>query len=297
MKQQCEICSGEYYELYNGNIRDGAYGGVKISAVIYQCNQCGVQRLREKDCIPDKYYETGEYRDKLKESLNGDKAVIEQDKMQHFTLRTLFPSSLRGKTILDVGCGIGSLLDMLKNVSHRQIGIEPCGPYLESLSERGYEVYPNIFDAEKYYRNSIDYGFSIQVIEHVESPREFLEGIKKLIKPGGRVLISTPNRNDILMTLLKKEFFPFFYRTQHRWYFDKSSLTICAEQAGFKVDNVKFVHRYGMSNTIAWLRDKKPTGFNKLPGIAMTADNLWSTYLEQSEQSDCLYIELILPTN
>ena len=210
MKQQCEICGGKYHKIYAGNVRDGVYGGAKNSAVIYQCNQCGVQRLRENDCIPDSYYETGEYREKLKESLDGNKAVIEQDKMQSFTLRSLFPISLRDKYILDVGCGVGSLLDMLKNISSKQVGIEPCDPYLKSLSKRGYEAYSNTFYAEKRYKNSIDYGFSIQVIEHVKNPRVFLEGIKKLIKPGGRVLISTPNRNDILMTLLKKSFHLFF---------------------------------------------------------------------------------------
>jgi len=296
MKQQCEICSGDYHQVYNGDIRDGSYGGVKCSTVIYQCNHCGVQRLREEDCIPDDYYKTGEYRKQLAESLESSKAVIEQDEMQYYTLQTLFPDSLRGKNILDVGCGVGSLLDMLKNVSHSQIGIEPCNPYLESLSKRGYEVYSNLFEAINNNNGNIDYAFSIQVIEHVDNPKEFLKEIKRLIRPGGKLLISTPNRDDILMNLLKDEFSPFFYRTQHRWYFDKNSLTVCAKHAGFKVDYVKFVHRYGMSNTFAWLRDKKPTGIDRIAGIEIMADDLWKTYLEESGQSDCLYMQLSLPS-
>ena len=57
MKNLCEICGGEYITIYTGNIRDGAYGGVKNSAVIYECTDCKVQRLREEDCIPDEFYE------------------------------------------------------------------------------------------------------------------------------------------------------------------------------------------------------------------------------------------------
>jgi len=216
MKQQCEICNGEYYEFFKGDIRDGAYGELKKSAIIYRCNQCGVERLREEDCIPNEYYETGEYRDKLEQSLEGEKASIEQDEMQHYTLQSIFPNSLRGKKILDVGCGVGSLLDMLKNVSHSQIGIEPCNFYLESLSKRGYKVYQSLSESIKDDNTNIDYAFSIQVIEHVKNPIKFLKEIKKLIKPGGRLLISTPNKNDILMNLLKDEFYSFFYRTQHR---------------------------------------------------------------------------------
>ena len=297
MKQQCEICSGEYHELYNGNIRDGAYGGVKISAVIYQCNQCGVQRLREKDCIPDEYYETGEYRERLEESLESKRAAVEQDEMQHHTLQAFFPNSLRGKNILDVGCGVGSLLDMLKNVSHSQIGIEPCSSHLESLSKRGYKVYPSLSEAAEDNNSTIDYAFSIQVIEHVKNPREFLEEIKKLIKPRGRLLISTPNKNDILMTLLKDEFYSFFYRTQHRWYFDENSLTKCAELAGFRVDNIHFIHRYGMANTLYWLKDRNPNGKVRMNGIDNMADSLWQAYLENSKQSDNIYMELRVVDN
>ena len=294
MISKCEICGGRWSEIYSGDIRDGVYGGSKNSAIVYECTACGVQRLREEDCIPDEYYKTGEYREKLKESLDGTKAVIEQDEMQHFTLEALFPKSLRGKTILDVGCGVGSLLDMLKNVSGRQIGIEPCGPYLDSLSERGYQIYKKLSEANHDNSRSVDYAFSIQVIEHVENPRKFLEDIKKLIKPEGKLLISTPNRNDILITLLREKFYPFFYRTQHRWYFDENSLIKCAKLAGFKINNTKFIHRYGMANTLYWLRDKQPNGRLSLEGIDDMADTLWKGYLENSKQSDNIYMELMV---
>ncbi|ALE52180.1 hypothetical protein SP60_02370 [Candidatus Thioglobus autotrophicus] len=215
MNNVCEICGEKFNEIYTGDIRDGAYGRCKSSAIIYECTGCKVQRLREDDCISDEFYETGQYRRKLKESLEGDQSVIEQDEMQHYTLEAFFPKSLRGANVLDVGCGAGSLLDMLKNVSSNQLGIEPCAPYLELLSNRGHKVYPSLSEAIKNEKETIDYGFSIQVIEHVKNPVEFLKQIKELIRPGGRLLISTPNRNDVLTTLLKDKFYQFFYRTQH----------------------------------------------------------------------------------
>jgi 2-polyprenyl-3-methyl-5-hydroxy-6-metoxy-1,4-benzoquinol methylase len=297
MSYLCEICGGVGVEVYNGDIRDGAYGGIKSSAVIYECSGCGVQRLREVDCIPDEYYETGKYREKLKESLDGLKAVVEQDENQYFTMQALFPNSLRDKTILDVGCGVGSLLDMLKNISGKQIGVEPCTPYLESLIERGYQVYSDLSLALKEHSNAIDYAFSIQVIEHVKNPRKFLKEFKKFLAPGGKLLISTPNRNDILMTLLKEIYFPFFYRTQHRWYFDENSLINCAKIAGLRINNVKYIHRYGMANIFYWLRDNQPRGRLKMKGIDTVADTLWKSYLESTKQSDNMYLELMVDKN
>ena len=255
-----------------------------------------MQRLREKDCIPDEFYETGQYRQQLKESLEGNSSVLEQDEMQFYTLKALFPKSLRDKSVLDVGCGAGSLLDMVKNISSDQLGIEPCEPYLESLLKRGYNGYPSLAEAIKKEKETIDYAFTIQVIEHVKNPVEFLEQIKKLIKPNGRVLVSTPNRNDILMTMLKDKFYKFFYRTQHRWYFNEDSLTRCAKIAGFSVNKVSFIHRYGMANALYWLRDGVPKGKQPMEGVDDMQDAFWRASLEKNKPSDNLYIELVLPS-
>ena len=99
------------------------------------------------------------------------------------------------------------------------------------------------------------------------------------------------------MTLLQDKFYPFFYRTQHRWYFNEKSLTMCAELAGFNVDKINFVHRYGMANALHWLRDKKPKGSQAMDGIDSIADSLWKAYLENSKQSDNLYMELSVLEN
>jgi hypothetical protein len=60
------------------------------------------------------------------------------------------------------------------------------------------------------------------------------------------------------MELLPDDFPSFFYRTVHRWYFNVASLAECAKLAGFEVVETQFVHRYGMANAIAWLRDRRP---------------------------------------
>lgn len=292
-KQNCEICDSlESQVIYSGPIRDMVFGVNKEGAEISECSVCGAQRLSEDHCIPESYYGSGEYRTLLEQSLSADKALLQQDELQRFTFEALWPSSLRGMAIMDVGCGVGSFLDMARNISDRQVAIEPCSPYRTHLRERGYSVYSSLEDAEPAESNKMDWAFSIHVIEHVRNPQEFLVAIRKLLKPGARALISTPNRNEILMKLLPDEFRPFFYRTAHRWYFDEDSLRKCSELAGFKVLNTHHVHRYGMSNTLYWLRDKKPKGRNTLPGINVMADQFWKGYLEDNKQGDTIYMEL-----
>jgi len=295
----CGICNSKRWKVvHSGTIRDGLHGKLYNKASVYQCQKCGVQRLLESDCIPSEYYETGEYRKKLEQSLYAKDVIHEHEMLNKFTFEALWPLSIRNKNIVDIGCGSGYLLDALSGVSKNQVGIEPCSPYLASIIEKGYEAYSSIQDCtnkgrEKYF----DIGFSIQVIEHVLNPRLFLEEIRLLLKPGADLLVSTPNRGDILMSLMPDDFPSFFYRTQHRWYFDANSLEFCAKSAGFEIVEMKYIHRYGMSNTLHWLRDKLPTGVEKIQGINALADNFWKGYLESTHQSDNLYIHLRVPNN
>ena len=116
--------------------------------------------------------------------------------------------------------------------------------------------------------------------------------IFEILRDGGQLIISTPNRNDILMSLLP-EFKSFFYRTQHRWYFDEDSIRKCIGFTGFKIKKIDFIHRYGMANTIEWLRRKVPTGNDRLKEISSLADDLWSSYLNSTGMSDNFFIHLI----
>ena len=292
----CEICNSDNWEIiYGGKVRDGSYGHFKENASIAECLNCGVQRLNEKDCIPSEYYESGEYRKKLQQSLENKKALKEQYHVQKFMIEaTGGLDVLRNQIIADVGCGAGSLLDMTRGVARKQIGIEPCQPYLNALAGGGYQVYPNLSTPVVENNGTCDWVLSSQVIEHVEDPVKFLKEIYDLLKPGGQALISTPNRNDIMNYILP-EFKEFFYRSQHRWYFDKESVEYCAKKAGLEIIETTFIHRYGLANCVHWLRDKKPKGNLRIEQINKLSDRLWSAYLQNSGQTDNLFCHIRRP--
>lgn len=289
----CEICSAnDWSEVYRGPIRDGVFGRSRENSSVARCAVCGVDRLAEECATPEVVYETAAYREKLQQGLNSDSYFRLHDELQIHTLQALCPSDLRGAVVADIGCAGGSLLDHLRGISLAQVAIEPSSIFSESLAQRGYQVYPYAREALPDWIGQIGHAFSIQVIEHVRNPRSFLADIRPLLSPEGRLVVSTPNRNDILMKLLPDTFPSFFYRTVHRWYFDAGSLADCASRAGFEVVETRFVHRYGMANALHWARDNKPSGQTRLSGISPLIDRLWSGYLEDTGQSDCVYMIL-----
>ncbi len=289
----CEICgANDWHVIYDGPIRDGSYGSLRTGATVARCGTCGVDRLVEKHCPDEEFYEGDAYRRRLRQRLTTSAYFPTADKSQEFVFQVLGYGTLRNKVVADVGCAGGSFLDHVAGVAGQMLAIEPSSIYHESLRQRGYSVYSYTSEAGAEFAGAVDLAIAQQVIEHVRNPLQFLQEIRGLLSPGGKLLITTPNRRDILMDLLPDDFPPFFYRTVHRWYFDTASLSECAERAGFQVDGARTVHRYGMSNALLWMRERRPCGDVRLEDIEPQADRMWRGYLEGIDRADCIFMTL-----
>ena len=289
----CEICgSCAWASAYQGSVRDGAFGRQTPTTVVGLCPECGAQRLDENTAKDDDFYSSRDYRSLLAEPTDAAGFFAEHDILQLQNLQQLWPNSLRGKIVADVGCAAGSFLDHVRGLVAQAIAIEPCSEYHDSLAERGYTVYPFARQAlEAGVR--VDWAFSFSVLEHVGNPRAFLHEIGAILAPNGRLVVSTPNRRDILMSLLPDEYPRFFYRSVHRWYFDRESLARCARHAGLKVVEMRCAHRFGLSNAMMWLRDRRPGGRGQLPYVGTPLfDALWARGLEAQDVGDYLYAVL-----
>jgi len=64
--------------------------------------------------------------------------------------------------------------------------------------------------------NTVDFAFSLEVIEHIENPRHFLREMARIATPGGYVFITTPNIHNLWSVM------SFALRGQHRYFGDSS---------------------------------------------------------------------------
>ena len=81
----------------------------------------------------------------------------------------------------------------------------------------------------------------------------------------------------------------------HRWYFDKGSIINCFGQiatlGNSQLDEVEYIHTFGMSNCLTWLKEKRPIGDLRIEGISPAADKMWSAYLQSTGQTDTLILK------
>jgi 2-polyprenyl-3-methyl-5-hydroxy-6-metoxy-1,4-benzoquinol methylase len=247
----------------------------------------------EAYCPDPSIYESERYRAILGQGMDAASFFEEHDALQMEHLSMLWPHAVRGKRVADVGCAAGSFLDHISGLAATTLAIEPCTDYHESLRSRGHRVYASTEAAAARERESVDVAFSFSVVEHVANPRTFLAEIAQLLGPNGELLVSTPNRRDVLLSLLPEEFGAFFYRTVHRWYFDVESFRRCAELAGLTVVKAASMHRFGIANALIWLRDRRPSGHSTIPFLDSPAINrAWQSQLEEKGVADYLYFWL-----
>lgn len=107
-----------------------------------------------------------------------------------------------GEKIVDLGCGNGYYLYLLDNVPIKNlsvVGIDSDANALQAVN--GYVHNRNInlikTDLERipYPDNNFDKAIMSEVIEHVENPDKVLAEIRRVLKPDGTLLLTTPNIN------------------------------------------------------------------------------------------------------
>ncbi len=144
-----------------------------------------------------------------------------------------YSATINGKTILEIGCGIGAfLLFVSKNrMIKKAWGIETSdtdGAYGKSheaarlLMEANHvttvEIAEGVGEALPYADASADIVFSSNVLEHVQDPRRVMDEAWRVLAPGGILQIAVPNYGSWWEGHYGIVWLPFLNKFFGQWY-------------------------------------------------------------------------------
>ena len=142
---------------------------------------------------------------------------------------------VKGGRALDLGCATGFFLE-----AARERGFEPYGVEFSSFAaniakskfgERA--IYNGTAEQTPFAAGSFDVITMSDFIEHVRDPAAVLRKAKSLLKPGGIILITTPDYATWSRTLMGRHWT--HYKEEHLYYFDPRSMHFAAQEAGLSV--------------------------------------------------------------
>ncbi len=134
-------------------------------------------------------------------------------------------------TLLDIGAGVGLLLDEARKMGYNVIGFEPSKASVVAAKKNfGIELINTEFKNSKV---RVDIIVINHVLEHLIGPKEIISQCSKILGNTGTLVIGVPNFNSF-MRRIKKGKWQSLIPTQHRWQFTLTTLDQLASPHGLR---------------------------------------------------------------
>lgn len=213
---------------------------------IYRCKKTGLHFVwpQPEDEVIKKIYGP-EYFQRGKKYYDNDSSEAHCKNLdnQQEKLKVLTQYCSSGK-LLDVGCAMGGFL----HFSQKQ-GFEVEGVELSTFSAQyvrsnlGLTVHNSDLCHANLSSTSYDILTLWDVIEHLQSPAATLTEAYRLLRPGGRVFLTTGDIGALFAKLSRKRWH-LLTPPQHLFYFTKQSICRALQDAGFQIEMVSHPGRY-----------------------------------------------------
>lgn len=239
----CNICGSKKYKVIfkkSGRpktkyfISDDSYG---IHPQIVQCVDCELvycyPRESEKKIV-DRYAQF------VDETYEKERPARKQNQAK--IIRTIEGLIKKKGKILDVGAATGTLVEAAKDLGWKSYGIEPSRWAVDYAKKKYHlNMFKGTINKNKFKKNSFDAVTLIDVIEHVDSPRDLLIMVRKILTSDGIVVLVTPDYRSLFSKILGEKWW--HIRPDHIYYFSHKTLNLLVESLGFKIVKV---------NTAGW---------------------------------------------
>jgi 2-polyprenyl-3-methyl-5-hydroxy-6-metoxy-1,4-benzoquinol methylase len=139
-------------------------------------------------------------------------------------------------SLLDVGCGDGLLLEIARRAGTEVLGLEVSASLIRLAQQRLGARSVSAAQPAQFPPASFDVVTLINVVEHLHSPRQMLQSVARIIRPGGLMLVHVPNFGGLPARLAG----PRWHQIEplaHFYYFTRRTLSQMLRECGFGVSD------------------------------------------------------------
>ncbi len=156
----------------------------------------------------------------------------------YWSIRASLEGLSPAAAIIEIGSGLGYLTYALRKAGFDAIGMDISGVAVASATARFGPFYQeaDLQDWSVRCAGAYDLVIMSELIEHVPDPAAMLQMAAQLLKPGGRLVITTPNKSNYPDWVLWETEAP----PIHLWWFSETSMRVLAQQTGLEVSFVDF---------------------------------------------------------
>lgn len=209
---------------------------------ISQCNKCGLLAttafLHENSNVETLYDVTpAEYASYCKQYLDSRLLSYRREMSKLERFRTT------GR-MLEIGSGYGFFLEMAKKKGWSAVGVEISKYACEIAAGKGCEAYNCTLQDAPFTPESFDVIVMWDVIEHFTSPAAVIRQCLNLIRPGGALVIKTPDARALvpsfapIRTIYRHLVYP-ANTAEHVFHFTPENLSIMLKRVGFREIDVR----------------------------------------------------------
>jgi ubiquinone/menaquinone biosynthesis C-methylase UbiE/uncharacterized protein YbaR (Trm112 family) len=194
----CPKCLGE---LSCAPVETGASGEIEMGSL--GCAACqktypieaGIPRFVDKENYASSFgYQWNLFKSEQLDSINGTNLSEAR-----FTSETGWTKEwMKGKWILDAGCGAGRFLDVASKAEAEVVGLDISSAIDAAKSslagrENVHFVQASIFELP-FRTNRFDGCYCIGVVQHTPDPQRAMQSLPRVLRPGGRIAITAYER-------------------------------------------------------------------------------------------------------
>jgi O-antigen chain-terminating methyltransferase len=153
----------------------------------------------------------------------------------------VWPLERSGAPVLDLGCGRGEWLDLLGSHGIEAAGIDLSSEFVESCLDRGLNA--RVADLFTHLptvaADSLGVVTAFQLVEHVNVSRlvELVDEAFRVLRPGGRMILETPNPSNVSVGAAS-----FFRDPTHLRVVHPEFLEFLARHCGFEGTEIRYLH-------------------------------------------------------